>query len=121
MTKASKGLTAKDKSKIEKMLNEKLEELTKSLSAHDDQTTGELPKNAKEANPIKGEMEVIEALEKRESQEMLSIRNALLKLNSDDYGLCQACRGDIGIDRLMIRPWSTLCVPCKEKKEKEKA
>ncbi|MFT5129414.1 MAG: DnaK suppressor protein [Rhodothermales bacterium] len=37
---------------------------------------------------------------------------ALSKIDDDDFGLCMACRGPIGVERIMAIPDSSLCVYC---------
>jgi len=120
MTKKKRELDSTLKDKLSKMLDKRLKELSASISDHDTKTTQALPKNSKEANPIKGEMEIVEALEKHEVGEIFSVKQAIQKMADGDYGVCDSCNGDITIERLLARPWSVLCVACKAEKENEK-
>jgi DnaK suppressor protein len=45
------------------------------------------------------------------------IRQALLRLDRDDFGECHDCGLDIEEQRLMARPTATLCLSCKEDQE----
>jgi DnaK suppressor protein len=49
----------------------------------------------------------------RERKLIKKIDEALGKLDSDDYGYCEACGVEIGIRRLEARPTATLCIDCK--------
>ena len=58
----------------------------------------------------------------RERKLIKKIDKTLERLDSDDYGYCDACGIEIGIRRLEARPTATLCVECKglaEIKEKQ--
>ena len=46
---------------------------------------------------------------------------ALKRIDEGTYGLCLDCEEDIGVKRLEARPFTTLCISCKEQEEKEKA
>lgn len=41
-----------------------------------------------------------------------SIRAALKRVGSGQYGVCEACGGSIGRMRLVAIPWAHLCAPC---------
>lgn len=111
------NLDSKTKDKISKLLQSKLAELTERISGHDKITTEALPKNSTEARSVKGEMDIVEALERHESGDILAIKKAIQKIATGDYGVCEGCGGVIGNERLLARPWSLLCVRCKESKE----
>ena len=58
----------------------------------------------------------------RERKLIKKIEDALERLQSDDFGYCEACGVEIGIRRLEARPTATLCIDCKtlsEIKEKQ--
>ena len=58
----------------------------------------------------------------RERKLIKKISDTIDKIESDDYGYCEACGIEIGIRRLEARPTATLCVDCKtlaEIKEKQ--
>lgn len=54
------------------------------------------------------------ALAQRASSKAVDIENALKRVGSDDYGICDECGEDIGIKRLMANPAARLCVRCQE-------
>jgi DnaK suppressor protein len=58
----------------------------------------------------------------RERKLIRKIDEAMLRLETGDYGYCEICGVEIGIKRLEARPTATLCIDCKtldEIKEKQ--
>lgn len=58
----------------------------------------------------------------RERKLIKKIDKTIDRIDSDDYGFCDACGVEIGIKRLEARPTATLCIDCKtldEIKEKQ--
>jgi len=49
----------------------------------------------------------------RERKLIKKIDEALMHLENDEYGYCEACGIEIGIRRLEARPTATLCIDCK--------
>jgi DnaK suppressor protein len=49
----------------------------------------------------------------RERKLIKKIDSTLELLESDDYGYCEACGIEIGVQRLEARPTATLCIDCK--------
>ena len=49
----------------------------------------------------------------RERKLIKKIDEAVLNLENDEYGYCEACGIEIGIRRLEARPTATLCIDCK--------
>ena len=49
----------------------------------------------------------------RERKLIKKIDEALINLETDDYGYCESCGVEIGIRRLEARPTATLCIDCK--------
>ncbi len=45
------------------------------------------------------------------------IDEALARIESDQYGLCEACHKPISPRRLRISPWAALCVECQRQEE----
>lgn len=55
----------------------------------------------------------------KEIKMLKQIEEALLRINSKQYGICVTCNSNINMERLKALPFSVLCVECKEKEEKE--
>ncbi len=49
----------------------------------------------------------------RERKLIKKINESLMMLDAGDYGYCEVCGGEIGIQRLEARPTATLCIDCK--------
>ena len=49
----------------------------------------------------------------RERKLIKKINESLELIDEDDYGYCDACGIEIGIQRLEARPTATLCIDCK--------
>ena len=49
----------------------------------------------------------------RERKLIKKIDETIAKLDSDEYGYCEACGVEIGIRRLEARPTASLCIDCK--------
>jgi DnaK suppressor protein len=49
----------------------------------------------------------------RERKLIKKIDEMLAKIDGDDYGYCDKCGIEIGLNRLEARPTATLCIDCK--------
>jgi len=49
----------------------------------------------------------------RERKLIKKIEEATAKIDSNDYGYCETCGVEIGVQRLEARPTATLCIDCK--------
>lgn len=58
-------------------------------------------------------------LKGRERQLLKKIDEALEKIESGNYGICEICGEDINIKRLEARPVTTMCIECKTEQEEE--
>ena len=55
----------------------------------------------------------------RERKLIFKIQDALRRLDDGNYGICEECGEEIGIERLKARPVTTLCIECKSSQEIE--
>jgi len=53
----------------------------------------------------------------RERKLIFKIQEALQRLDNGEYGICEECGAEIGIERLKARPVTTLCIECKSSQE----
>ena len=53
----------------------------------------------------------------RERKLIKKINETIAKIDSGDYGYCESCGIEIGLDRLQARPTATLCIDCKTLEE----
>ncbi len=58
-------------------------------------------------------------LKEREQKLLKKIDEALDRMASGTFGICESCGGEIGIKRLKARPVTTLCIECKTKQEED--
>lgn len=57
---------------------------------------------------------VMLAVSENESRQLALIDEALLRVEDDDYGLCQNCENEINPKRLAAIPWARYCLNCQE-------
>jgi len=53
----------------------------------------------------------------RERKLIKKIDEIISKIDSDEYGYCDKCGIEIGLNRLEARPTATLCIDCKTLEE----
>jgi DnaK suppressor protein len=52
-------------------------------------------------------------------RELRQVDEALARLATDDYGVCEGCGAEIAEERLEILPFATRCVECERRREVE--
>ena len=57
-------------------------------------------------------------LREREEQHLGLIEDALRRIETGSYGLCQTCLKPIAPERLEVLPWAKDCVDCHAKKRR---
>jgi len=55
----------------------------------------------------------------RESLYLKKVSKTLIHMETEEYGLCEDCGGNISFTRLKARPTSTMCITCKEESERD--
>jgi DnaK suppressor protein len=53
----------------------------------------------------------------RERKLIKKIDETIMRIDADDYGFCESCGAEIGLQRLEARPTATLCIDCKTLEE----
>lgn len=53
----------------------------------------------------------------RERKLIKKIDETLMKIEQGDYGFCETCGVEIGLQRLQARPTASLCIDCKQLEE----
>lgn len=53
----------------------------------------------------------------RERKLVKKIDEALMRIDSGEYGYCESCGVEIGLKRLEARPTATMCIDCKTLEE----
>ena len=57
----------------------------------------------------------------REQKLLVKIEEALERISSGTYGICEECEQQIAFERLKARPVTTLCIECKTEQEEQEA
>ena len=55
----------------------------------------------------------------RERKLIMKIREALARIDSGEFGICESCEEEISDARLRARPVTTLCIECKTEQERQ--
>jgi len=55
----------------------------------------------------------------QQKNELLEIEEALEKIKTGKYGICEMCEEPINPERLLIKPFAKYCITCREIIEKE--
>jgi len=63
--------------------------------------------------------EQLYSLCERDRQVLMMVEEALGKIRTNSYGLCEDCEEPINEKRLEALPWVKLCIDCQSKKEQE--
>lgn len=62
--------------------------------------------------------EISSQLAEVESRELAHIENALDRMKTGQYGLCEVCNGKIPMARLNALPYATMCIGCQREMER---
>ena len=64
--------------------------------------------------------QILLTLNENERMRLREVDEALDRIKSKTYGVCEECGEPIGLRRLEVKPVAKYCVPCKTKQEKGK-
>lgn len=112
-------MTDKIRHELKELIEQRIRELTASMPYLKEETKAIAPSvslgrlTRMEALSEKGVNE--QALEQNRRQ-LQRLANALKRVDSEEYGRCIRCGGDVPLERLRLVPEALLCVPCAEKK-----
>ena len=114
-------LNAEQLADLEQRLCQRLETVTSSLAqAEDSAGTVELDQQRQ------GRLSRMDALQQQAmaqasvrqlGKESAELKKALRRLETDDYGWCEACGEPIGVARLRARPASEYCIRCQDEQD----
>lgn len=106
---------------IRKILNEQLETLLRDAGRTVTEMTDEktnFPDPTDRAS-LESDRNFELRIRDRERKLILKIREALERIDSGDFGICESCGEDISAARLKARPVTTLCIDCKTEQERQ--
>jgi len=108
----------KDVEQFRSLLNQRIDELRseagKTVETMDDDES--FPDPSDRAT-MESNRNSILLIRDRERKLIFKIQEALQRLDVGEYGLCEECGEEIGIERLKARPVTTLCIECKSNQE----
>ena len=105
---------------LESWRNELMVEMSRTVTSMQDETVNHPDPNDRASQETDMSLEL--RSRDRERKLIAKITESLANLESGDYGWCEKCGIDIGIQRLEARPTATQCVDCKtldEMREKQ--
>jgi len=107
---------------LEKIKEETLREISKSVkNGTDAVATNEPGGDIYDQASSERDRELGLLLGDREREKLHSIDEALLRIDEDEYGICEECDEDIPLGRLKAMPFTRHCVKCKSDLEKLQA
>jgi DnaK suppressor protein len=98
-----------------KRLDELLDEAEKTVAGMTD--TEETFPDPTDRATLESDRNFMLRIRDRERKLIVKIREALDRIEEGNFGVCELCGDDIGIERLKARPVTTLCIECKRKEE----
>jgi DnaK suppressor protein len=114
------SLNQKDLEYFRRLLNQRVSELRLEAgkTVEDMDEDGNFPDPTDRAS-MESNRNSILRIRDRERKLIFKIQEALQRLNDGEYGICEECGEEIGIERLKARPVTTLCIACKSSQEIE--
>jgi len=113
-------MNKRDLKKINEILEERREALSEGRESINEQSVVFSPEDLPdEVDLASSETDQAINLKLRDRERFLlrKIEKALQKIEAGNYGECESCGDPIGVQRLMARPVTDLCIRCKEEQE----
>lgn len=98
------------------------------LLAKQSELSRERDRDQLSADRVADDLENIQRLDERELAIRLldkdaallrSVRDALRRMDADEYGFCLECEEEISAKRLAAVPWASYCLQCQERNERQ--
>ncbi|MBK8972748.1 MAG: TraR/DksA C4-type zinc finger protein [Hahellaceae bacterium] len=89
-----------------------LSELETRLEAVTRDLTGQHSSDSAEQAQERENDEVLAAIQRESETEIREIRQALIRLDNNEYGICRTCSAEISAGRLKALPYATQCITC---------
>ena len=113
-----------EKQELKKLLFDERDRIEKELHSFTSETAGSvgghetlMPPQEKEVNPedqaSQGEQYFkLKSLENILEQRLTEVNDAISKIDSESFGICQNCGQEIPWQRLRVNPAATTCISC---------
>lgn len=114
-------LSKKKLQSFEKLLNERLNELLEqAYETVDDMSDQQesLPDPSDRAT-LESDRNFTLRIRDRERKLIGKIKEAIERIETGTYGICEECGEDISEKRLLARPVTTFCIDCKKRQESD--
>lgn len=103
------------RSMLEGWKQELIEELSRTVHSMQDETANHPDPNDRASQET--DMSIELRSRERERKLIKKIDEAIARIDQEDYGYCESCGVEIGVQRLEARPTATLCIDCKTLEE----
>lgn len=116
-------LTKKEKQAYRKMLLTQKEKIVRKISefySESKEVEPDIAQDVVDKAETSYTKEFLLSLSHAEREQLRLIDEALRRLGTSDFGICQMCGQPIGKKRLDALPWTPYCINCQQKKEEEK-
>jgi DnaK suppressor protein len=117
-------LTKKEKNVYRKSLLEQKEKIVRKLSQfynESKEVETDIAQDVVDKAESSYTKEFLLSLSNTEREQLLLLDEALKRLATPEFGICQMCQKTIGKKRLTTLPWTPYCIHCQQKKEEERA
>lgn len=121
--KGERTWSEKDVETVRRTLEEDISELTSELAAAEQQAQalaegfGDTSDDQAESGSFMVEREYQLGIIENSKEQLLQVQDAMKRLVSGNFGICDSCKQPIGKARLLAYPRATQCVECKRAEE----
>jgi DnaK suppressor protein len=113
-------LTKKEKQAFRKSLLEQKEKIVRKLSQfynESKEVETDIAQDVVDKAESSYTKEFLLSLSDAEREQLFLIDEALKRLATPEFGICQMCHRPIGKKRLAALPWAPYCIACQQKRE----
>ena len=103
---------------LEGRLHALLEEAEKTVTGMSEESKGDFPDPTDRAS-FESDRNFLLRIKDRERKLISKVKEALDRIDSGTFGVCESCGKQISEKRLMVRPVTTQCIECKTEDEKK--
>ncbi|WFB37743.1 TraR/DksA C4-type zinc finger protein [Kiritimatiellota bacterium B12222] len=115
-------MTNEDKAHLKKLLEQEIAAADQTIERLKEASQAVAPDNALgrlTRMETMGDQQMSKAKLSKMQQRRLELKNALGKLPNPSFGLCNACKNPLPVERLLAVPEACVCVPCLNKLQKK--